>query len=99
MSSLKSKYRRDQSELIGTLLENGRTTAVLEVKVLETSKIKEHLIYECIYLHNSKLKSTQIIAKDITDAMARLEPFINAGVSSSVVNYILKNENFNTEDK
>ncbi len=94
MGSLKSKYKRGQSELIDTLLENGRNTAVLEVKVLETSKIKEHLIYECIYLHNSKLKTTQIIAKDITDAMERLEPFINSGTSSSVVNYILKNENY-----
>jgi len=78
MGSLKSKYKRGQSELVDTLLENGRTTAVLEVKVLETSKIKEHLIYECVYLHNSKLKTTQIIAKDITDAMSRLEPFINS---------------------
>ncbi len=93
MGSLKSKYKRNQSELIEKLLESGRTTAVLEVKVLGTSKIKEHLIYECVYLHGSKLKSTQIIAKDITDAMARLEPFINAGVSSSVVNYILNNKN------
>ncbi len=94
MGSLKSKYKRDKSELIETLLDNGRTTAVLEINVLTTSKIKEHLIYECIYLHNSKLKTTQIIAKDITDAMERLEPFINSGTSSSVVNYILKNENY-----
>ena len=79
MGSLKSKYKRGQSELIDTLLENGRTTAVLEVKVLETSKIQEHLIYECVYLHSGKLKTTQIIAKDITDAMNRLEPFINSG--------------------
>ena len=97
MGSLKSKYKRDQSELVDTLLENGRTTAVLEVKVLETSKIKEHLIYECIYLHGGKLKSTQIIAKDITDAMSRLEPFINSGTSASVVNYILKNENYKSD--
>ena len=93
MGSLKSKYKRGQSELIDTLLENGRTTAVLEINVLTTSKIKEHLIYECIYLHNSKLKTTQIIARDITDAMSRLEPFIKSGASSSVINYVLNNEN------
>ena len=92
MGSLKSKYKRGQSELIDTLLENGRTTAVLEVKVLETSKIKEHLIYECVYLHNSKLKTTQIIAKDITDAMNRLDPYLASGTTSTVVNYILGNE-------
>ena len=93
MGSLKSKYKRGQSELIDTLLDNGRTTAVLEINVLTTSKIKEHLIYECIYLHNSKLKTTQIIARDITDAMSRLEPFIKSGASSSVINYVLNNEN------
>lgn len=93
MGSLKSKYKRGQSELVDTLLENGRTTVVLEINVLTTSKIKEHLIYECIYLHNSKLKTTQIIARDITDAMSRLEPFIKSGASSSVINYVLNNEN------
>ena len=93
MGSLKSKYKRDKAELIETLLDNGRTTAVLEINVLTTSKIKEHLIYECIYLHNSKLKTTQIIARDITDAMSRLEPFIKSGASSSVINYVLNNEN------
>jgi hypothetical protein len=93
MGSLKSKYKRDKSELIETLLDNGRTTAVLEINVLTTSKIKEHLIYECIYLHNSKLKTTQIIAKDITDAMSRLDPFIKSGASTSVINYVLNNEN------
>lgn len=93
MGSLKSKYKRDKAELIETLLDNGRTTAVLEINVLTTSKIKEHLIYECIYLHNGKLKTTQIIARDITDAMSRLEPFIKSGASSSVINYVLNNEN------
>ena len=93
MGSLKSKYKRGQSELVDTLLENGRTTVVLEINVLTTSKIKEHLIYECIYLHNSRLKTTQIIARDITDAMSRLEPFIKSGASSSVINYVLNNEN------
>ena len=93
MAKIKQKYRREQSELIETLIDNGRTTAVLEIRVLETSKIKEHLIYHCIYLHGGKVKDTQIIAKDITDAMSRLEPYINSGTSSAVVNYILGNEN------
>ncbi len=93
MAKIKQKYKREQSELIETLIDNGRTTAVLEIRVLETSKIKEHLIYHCIYLHGGKVKDTQIIAKDITDAMSRLEPYINSGTSSTVVNYILGNEN------
>jgi hypothetical protein len=99
MGKIKKKYRREQSELIETLIDNGRTTAVLEIKVLETSKIKGHLIYHCIYLHGGKIKDTQIIAKDITDAMSRLDPFLTSGTASTVVNYILSNENLTNEKK
>ena len=99
MAKIKQKYRREQSELIETLIDNGRETAVLEIKVLETSKIKGHLIYHCTYLHGGKIKNTQIIAKDITDAMSRLDPFIASGTASTVVNYILSNENLTNEEK
>lgn len=92
MGKIKQKYKREQSELIETLIDNGRETAVLEVKVLETSKIKGHLIYHCIYLHAGKVKDTQIIARDITDAMNRLDPYLASGTTSTVVNYILGNE-------
>ena len=32
---------------------------------------------------------------DITDAMNRLEPYLNAGTTSDVINYILGSETFN----
>ncbi len=93
MGKIKQKYKREQSELIETLISDGREIAVLEIRVLETSKIKGHLIYHCIYLHGGKVKDTQIIAKDITDAMNRLDPYLASGTTSTVVNYILGNEN------
>ncbi len=92
MGKIKQKYKREQSELIETLISDGREIAVLEIRVLETSKIKGHLIYHCIYLHGGKVKDTQIIAKDITDAMNRLDPYLTSGTTSTVVNYILGNE-------
>ncbi len=92
MGKIKQKYKREQSELIETLISDGREIGVLEIRVLETSKIKWHLIYHCIYLHGGKVKDTQIIAKDITDAMNRLDPYLTSGTTSTVVNYILGNE-------
>jgi len=92
MDKLKSKYKREQFELIKTLVENDRSTVVLELKVLETSKIREHLIYQCIYLHAGKLCETHIIAKDITDAMHRLEPYISSGTPEAAINYLLGKE-------
>ena len=92
MDKLKSKYKREQFELIKTLVENDRSTVVLELKVLETSKIREHLIYQCIYLHAGKLCETHIIAKDIIDAMHRLEPYISSGTPEAAINYLLGKE-------
>ncbi len=92
MNKLKSKYKREQFELIKTLVENNRSTVVLELKVLETSKIRKHLIYQCIYLHAGKLCETHIIAKDITDAMHRLEPYISSGTPEAAINYLLGKE-------
>jgi|14BtaG_2_1085337.scaffolds.fasta_scaffold31778_3 predicted transcriptional regulator len=91
----KNKYKVKQSELIESVIEAGRDTAVLRVEVVDTSKIEGHLIYHCIYLHTSKVKETYIIAKDITDAMNRLEPYLKAGTTSDVINYILGSETFN----
>ena len=95
MSQLKNKYKREQSELINTLIRNGRLTAILEIKVMETSKIKEHLIYQCVYINGGKLGETHIIAKDITDAMLKLEPYITSGTPDIAINYILGKERFN----
>jgi hypothetical protein len=94
MGSLRKKYKVEQPELVEKLLRDNRPTAVLEIKVVETSKIKGNLIYHCIYLHGGKLRDTHIIAEDITDAMHKLEPYLSGGVSNSVVNFILGNERF-----
>ena len=92
MSQIKKKDKREQSELIQSLIENGRSTTVLEINVVGTSKIKEHLIYQCIYLHAGKLCETHIIAKDITDAMHRLEPYISSGTPEAAINYLIGKE-------
>lgn len=91
---LKKKYRRKKDKLIKSLLDDGRKTAVLNIEVLDTSKLKGYLIYECSYLDNSKYKVINIIAMDITDAMSKLESMLGSGIPAQTANIILGNEKF-----
>ena len=93
---LKKKYKREYSELITALIKDGRPTAVLEVKVIETSKMRGYLIYECSYIDSGTVKVSNIIARDISDAMKKLEPLLGSGIPSSTVNYVLGSQTLNT---
>tara|TARA_R110000796_G_scaffold55483_1_gene129116 strand:+ start:405 stop:692 length:288 start_codon:yes stop_codon:yes gene_type:complete len=93
--ALKKKYKREVSELVSALVKDGRTTAVLEIKVIETSKMKGYLIYECSYIDNGKIKVVNIIAVDISDALIKLEPFLNAGIPEQTADYILGGRQWN----
>lgn len=93
---LKKKYKREHSELITALIKEGRPTTVLEVKVIETSKMKDYLIYECSYIDNGNIKISNVIARDISDAMFKLEPLLGSGIPSSTVSYVLGNQTLNT---
>ena len=93
--ALKKKYKREVSELVSALVKDGRTTAVLEIKVIETSKMKGYLIYECSYIDNGKIKVVNIIAVDISDALIKLEPFLNAGIREQTADYILGGRQWN----
>ena len=94
MANLKKKYNRTKSELVKSLNKSDRRTVVLSIKVVETSKIKEHLIYECLYLDNGKEKNVTIIAQDITNAMLKLEPYLDAGIPDTTTNLILGSERY-----
>jgi hypothetical protein len=86
---LKKKYRRRNDDLIHSLNSIKRQTVVLSIEVVETSKIKDHLIYECDYLDNGTQKQVNIIAQDITEAMQKLEPYVGVGIPEPTANLIL----------
>ena len=86
---LKKKYHRKKNDLINSLNNIERQTIVLSIEVIETSKIKDHLIYECDYLDNGTQKQINIIAKDITEAMQKLEPYVGLGIPDTTTNLIL----------
>jgi len=94
MANLKKKYNRTKSELVKSLNKSDRKTVVLSIKVVETSKIKQHLIYECSYLDSGKEKNVTIIARDITEAMLKLEPYLGAGIPDTTTNLILGSERY-----
>ena len=86
---LKEKYHRKKKDLVESLNQIKRNTVVLSIEVIETSKILDHLIYECDYLDNGTQKQVNIIARDITEAMKKLEPFVGAGIPVPTTNLIL----------
>ena len=94
MARLKKKYNRSKTELVESLNKTDRKTVVLSIELIETSKIKDHLIYECDYLDNGIQKQINIIATDITEAMTKLEPYVGAGIPEPTLNHILGNERY-----
>lgn len=94
MAKLKKKYSRSKSELLKSLKKIQRQSVVLSIELIETSKIKDHLIYTCVYLDNDKEKQINIIARDITEAMQKLEPYVGAGIPDTTTNLILGSERY-----
>jgi len=91
---IKKKYKKEKKDLIKSLQDMGRDIAVLEIKLISTSKVKGNLIYECTYLDKGNVKNVPIVAQDVTQALAKLEQFTNSGIPESVLQYMLGNERF-----
>jgi hypothetical protein len=91
---IKKKYKKEKKDLIKSLQNMGRGIAVLEIKLIGTSKVKGNLIYECTYLDKDDVKNIPIIAQDVTQALAKLDQFTNSGIPEPVLKYMLGNERF-----
>jgi len=96
MAKLKNKYKREEQELIDSLLESGSKTFITRIQLVETSKIKDHKIYECRYVDNGTKKQINIIAVDITDAVGKLEAMVGFGMPEQTANLLLGSEKYNT---
>jgi|TARA_R110000824_G_C14678936_1_gene620006 hypothetical protein len=96
---IKRKYLKEHNELIESLKDHSRTTFVIEIKLISTSKLKDHLIYECRYLDNGILKEVPIVALDMTQALAKLDPYVDSGIPEQTLGIMLGNERFNSIGK
>jgi len=95
MAKLKSKYQRDESELIDSLIRKGKRTFITQIQLIETSKVKDHLIYDCIYVDNGTKKQINIIAVDISDAISKVEQIVDTNIPEITANVMLGSEIYN----
>lgn len=97
MGILKKKYKRDDSELIQSVIDSGLKTFITKIKMIETSKVKGYQIYECDYIDNGISRSINIIAVDITDAVSKLEGLVGRGIPEQTANYLLSSKTLNSK--
>ena len=91
---LRKKYRKEREELLNDLKSKSIQTKVLNIELKALSKVKDHFLYECIVLDQSKIKTIPIIAKDVTQALAKLEPYVNLSIPEETLKAMLGNERF-----
>tara|TARA_R110001592_G_scaffold18814_3_gene77615 strand:+ start:196 stop:477 length:282 start_codon:yes stop_codon:yes gene_type:complete len=91
---IKKKCKKEKKELINELTKMGRDVAIIEIKLISTSKVEDNLLYECTYVENKSIKSVPIIAKYVTQALAKLEQFTQLGIPENVLKYMLGNERY-----
>ena len=89
---VRSKYIQDEPDLIQDLISKGKTTAVLSIDLKGVSKIADHYIYEVHLIDNSIEKTIPIFAIDVTQALAKLEPYLNIGIPTTTLKWMLGNE-------
>lgn len=92
---IRKKYKKEDSELVKELISKDIKTKVVSIKLVDVSKVKNNFIYECDLLDNGVRKSIPIIAIDITQALAKLEPYVNLGIPEMTLKYMLGSERLN----
>ena len=92
---IRRKYKKEDQELAISLLNIGRSTVILEIKLLGTSKVVDNLIYDCKYLDNGTIKEVSIIAHDVTQALAKLNQYVNSGIPANILKIMLGSERYN----
>ena len=93
------KYKREEKDLIQSMSKRGKSIFVLSIIMKETSKVDNHQIYECIYYDGNIKKETNIIGKDISDCMDKLNAYVGMGIPGITTNHILGNEQLFSEDE
>ena len=91
---IRKKYKQEDQELASTLLETNRKTVILEIKLVGLSKIKDNLLYECKYIDNGTIKNVAIIAQDVTQALAKLDPYVESAIPENVLKIMFGNERY-----
>lgn len=89
---LRKKYQQDHSHLIDELIRHNKPTAILSIKLVGLSKIANHMIYEVSLIDNGNEKTIPVIAIDATQAIARLDHYIQSGIPEVTMQWMLGSE-------
>lgn len=92
---IRRKYKKDFEELVNDLIDKNIKTSILSIEVKNVSKVKDNMIYRCIFLDNGTIKDIPIIAIDVTQALAKLKPYVDIGIPEETLKYMLGNERMN----
>ena len=92
---IRKKYQKEEQELIVELVKIQRNTSILEIKLVGTSKVRDNLLYECKYIDNGVIKNIPIIAYDVTQALAKLDQYVNSGIPENILKIMLGHERYN----
>ena len=74
------------------LLNRGSCTMMLSINLKGTSKVKDHFIYECVYLDQGEEKEISIIAEDMCKAVDKIRPLINQNISENKAQFMVGSE-------
>ena len=91
---LRKKYKKDFEEIVSDLSSKKVTTKVLSIDLVGVSKVQDNFIYECIFLDNGNVKSVPIIGVDVTQALAKLESYVDLGIPEATLKLMLGSERF-----
>lgn len=88
---LRKKYKKKKRELID---EIGDETRVLNIKLIARSKLEGNWLYDCQFVKGGQHWQTNIMAKDVTEALFKLDKIHNMGMSKSLMEHALTSPNF-----
>ena len=89
---LRNKYKKEKENLIKELLNRGSCTMMLSINLKGTSKVKDHFIYQCVYLDQGEEKEIFVIEKDMCKAVDKIRPLINQNISENKAQFIVGSE-------
>ena len=88
---LRKKYKKKKRELIE---EIGNETRVLSIKLIARSKLEDNWLYDCQFVKDGQHWETNIMARDVTEALFKLDKIHNMGMSKSLMEHVLTSPNF-----
>mgnify|MGYP003120625846 CR=1 FL=1 len=91
MNWIRKKYRKCGEE-VAMDVSKVTDTAILRIDLISTSKLTGYFIYDTCYLDEGQLKQVPIVARDITDVIRQLEPYVRKGISEQWTQFQLGSE-------